>query len=85
MTRLVVLALIESDDPRLDPQDGEPASNIALMEGALEALAGHVRHVVAVLPEQDASLMLYAHEMAIREQGATTAHIPSAALRARRH
>jgi hypothetical protein len=64
MTRLAVVAIIESDDPRLAGTDTE-----AMWLAINEAVLSRVVQVVAAVSETDAALMLHAHAHAMAQVG----------------
>jgi len=65
MTRLAVVAIIESDDPRLTGESGPEAT----WQAVNEAVLSRVVQVVAAIPEEDAALMIYAHSRAMAAVG----------------
>jgi hypothetical protein len=74
--RLAVVAIIESDDPRLaDPDPG------AMWQAINEAVLTSVVQVVAAIPEEDAAMMLYAHSRAMAAVGRPLGQVRPASVR----
>jgi hypothetical protein len=66
---IVALVVLNTDDPRLDPQHLDVSTKeatAALRQAVIDALPSLSR-VVQVLPESEARLMLRAHDIALRE------------------
>lgn len=80
MTRSIAcLVLIETDDPRLFPENvdvARPAKAAALRKAVIDNLPKLTR-VVMVMEEETAQLMCAAHDIAARESGLTVNRPPA--------
>ena len=76
---LAVMVLIETDDPRLFPEniDVSSAAKTAALRAAVVRNLPDVRRVVMVTSENEAMLMCYAHEEAMKQVGLRRLHPPS--------
>jgi hypothetical protein len=79
-TSIAVLVLLETDDPVLQPANLDVSSVQAvsrLRRAVVKALPKLTR-VVAVMDEEQARLMMFAHNRAVQESGADILWPPSA-------
>ena len=75
---IVVLVQLETDDPLLDPDqiDVSTVEAVTALRAAVVRALPKVTSVVAVLPLDDAKLMLSSHEYAMRAVGAARVKRP---------
>jgi hypothetical protein len=70
MASMAVVVLIETDDPRIGPENMSTAGDVARMRKAVIENLPRLTRVVAVMPEEMAGMMMEAHEMAMSLAGA---------------
>lgn len=70
MPSIAVICLIETDDPRIDPEKMRSAGDVARMRKAVIENLPKLTRIVAVMPEELARLMVSAHDIAMSLSGA---------------
>lgn len=78
MPSIAVICLIETDDPRIDPEKMRSAGDVARMRKAVIENLPRLTRIVAVMPEELARLMMDAHNSVAEELGITSIHRPPA-------
>jgi hypothetical protein len=73
MTAIAVMVLIETDDPTLQPGnlDTTTAQAVARLRQKIINALPDLRRVVCVMDEEQARVMMLAHNMAMLKSGAT--------------
>lgn len=73
MSKIALVVLVDSDDPRLAPSGGRSATaDCAMWQAAIDVQAmldvfpASKLSVLAVLPEDEAAMMLFAHQIAVQ-------------------
>lgn len=71
---IAVLVLLETDDPRLDPDklDNSTASKAAAVRRAVIENLPKLSRVVVVMPEEAAQMMMGLYDYMVREMGGET-------------